>query len=224
MRQIFWKTTAGSLLYLAISVGCLLQLDGAGVWRRLDWLAGGYFLLRFAGCLYSIVSSLPVFHSSRLREEWWALDSDPEGPKWVMFLMALDLLVFLDYGHWRLTPWLAYPALQWAGLVLYLLVSSWQIWTDAYLARYFNHKHPSPVPIRQGPYRYIRHPRYAAAIAGKAAMALIFASVFGCLLFIAWTLLLVNKIAVEEKHLQKLFGVNYQSYARQTARVIPGIY
>ena len=141
-----------------------------------------------------------------------------------MLLMALDLLVFLDYGHWRFTPWLEKPALQATGLVLYLAVTLWQIWTDGYLARYFKQGETEPVPMNRGPYRYVRHPRYGAAIVGKVAMALIFASLFGWLLVFAWGLLLLRKIAVEEKHLRKLFGLSYESYARTTAKVIPGIY
>jgi protein-S-isoprenylcysteine O-methyltransferase Ste14 len=141
-----------------------------------------------------------------------------------MVLMALDLLVFLDYGHWQLSPRLAHPALQIVGVALYLAVTLWQIWTDAYLARYFNQSEQPLVPLDDGPYRYVRHPRYAAAIAGKGAMALTFASSLGWLLVIPWGLMLLNKIAVEEKHLRKLFGIRYESYARNTAKVIPGVY
>jgi protein-S-isoprenylcysteine O-methyltransferase Ste14 len=132
--------------------------------------------------------------------------------------------VFLDYGHWRLEPWLAQPALQSIGLGLYLAVTVWQIWTDSYLARFFNQDSAPPVPMNVGPYRFVRHPRYAAAIVGKVAMALTFASLFGWLLAIAWGFLLLNKIAVEEKYLRHLFGARYELYARNTAKVIPGIY
>jgi protein-S-isoprenylcysteine O-methyltransferase Ste14 len=107
---------------------------------------------------------------------------------------------------------------------MYLAVTVWQIWTDAYLARYFKQGETPRVPMNRGPYRYVRHPRYAAAIVGKVAMALTFASLFGWLLAIAWGLLLLNEIAVEEKHLRELFGLRYESYARTTAKVIPGIY
>jgi protein-S-isoprenylcysteine O-methyltransferase Ste14 len=224
MREILWRTLTGSLGYLAIAVGCLVQWNGSHPWMRLDWFAGGYFTLRILGSLHSIASSLGAFRSRPMRQEWWALNSDPEGPQWVMVLMALDLVVFLDYGHWRFTPGLERPALQIVGLALYLAVTIWQIWTDAYLARYFNKTQTPLVPMNQGPYQYVRHPRYGAAIAGKIAMALTFGSLFGWLLVIAWGLLLLNKIEVEEKHLRKLFGLPYESYARTTAKVIPGIY
>jgi protein-S-isoprenylcysteine O-methyltransferase Ste14 len=55
-------------------------------------------------------------------------------------------------------------------------------------------------------------------------MALVFGSLFGWLLMIAWGLLLLKKIEVEEKHLRKMFGSPYESYAQTTAKVIPGIY
>jgi protein-S-isoprenylcysteine O-methyltransferase Ste14 len=224
MKQKFWKTLACSIGYLAIAMACLLQWHRTNLWQRVDWFAGGYFALRLAGSLHSIVSSLGVFRSGPLRQEWWALNSDPAGPRWVMLLMALDLVVFLDYGHWQLTPWLAQPALQGFGLALYFAVAVWQIWTDAYLAKYFNQGDAPLAPMNVGPYRYVRHPRYAASIVGKVAMALIFATLFGWLLVVAWGLLLLNKIAVEEKHLRKLFGPRYEIYAHTTAKVIPGIY
>ncbi|HEY6339375.1 MAG TPA: methyltransferase [Candidatus Sulfotelmatobacter sp.] len=224
MKQTFWKTLACSLGYLTIALACLIQWHGASRWQRVDWFAGSYFALRLAGSLHSIVSSLGAFRSGRLRQEWWALNSDPAGPQWVMFLMALDLVVFLDYGHWRFAPWLAQPALQAVGLALYLAVTIWQIWTDAYLAHYFNQSEAPSVPMNIGPYKFVRHPRYAAAIVGKGAMALIFASFLGWMLAIAWGVLLLSKIAVEERHLRKLFGPRYEAYAHTTAKVIPGIF
>ncbi len=78
--------------------------------------------------------------------------------------------------------------------------------------------------MSHGPYRYVRHPRYAAAIVGKIGMALVLTSILGWLLVIAWGVLLLNNIAVEEKHLRRLFGPSYDSYAQTTAKVIPGIY
>ena len=224
MRRMFGKTLAYSLAYVGVAIACLVQWHSPKPWARLDWFAGAYFALRMAGSLHSIVSSLGVFRSGTLRREWWALNSDPAGPRWVMALMALDLIVFLDYGHWRFAPWLARPSLQIAGIAIYFLVSFWQIWTDSYLARYFNQNQQPLVPMNDGPYRYMRHPRYAAAIVGKIAMALTFASPLGWFLVIAWGFLLLNKIEVEETHLRKLFGVRYESYARGTAKVIPKIY
>ena len=224
MKTVFWTTLACSLGYLLLAFACLIRWSPAHPLSGLDFFSGGYLTLRLLGSLYSLSSSRTVFVSAPVRKQWWALDSDPAGPQWVMVLMTLDLLVFLDYGHWRFSAWLAQPMLQTLGLVLYAGVSIWQIWTDAYLARYFSHEHPQSMPMNRGPYRYVRHPRYAAAILGKIAMAMTFASVLAWLLVIPWGLLMLNKITVEERHLRKIFGLNYDSYARATAKVIPGIY
>lgn len=224
MSKTFWKTVIGSLGYLAVAFTCLIQWRGPHMWARVDWFSGGYFAMRLLGSLHSIASSMGALRSTSVREEWWALDSDPQGPRWVMLLMASDLMVFLDYGHWRLTPLLMQPTVQAIGLCAYAAVTAWQIWTDEYLARYFNRTQAAPAPINRGPYRYVRHPRYGAAIFGKAAMALTFGSIFGWILVIPWAALLLNKIEVEEKHLRKFFGQPYDAYARGTAKVIPGIY
>lgn len=222
--NVFWQTLLASLGYLALALICLIQRRSGHPFARVDLFAGGYFALRLAGSLHSVLSSLNAFRSTQIRQEWWALDSDPRGPRWVMLLMALDLTVFLDYGHWRVIPQLVQPIFQWLGLSTYGVVTGWQIWTDEYLARYFTRTREFPLPMRIGPYRFVRHPRYGAAIVGKIAMALTFGSVFGWLLALPWALLLLNKIEVEERHLRTLFGQSYESYSRETAKVLPGIY
>jgi protein-S-isoprenylcysteine O-methyltransferase Ste14 len=224
MKTNLWKTGACSLGYLLLAFACLVRWQTHQRWVRLDYFSGGYFILRLFSSIYSLSSSRRVFHSKSVMNQWWALDSDPAGPHWVMFLMFLDLAVFLDYGHSQLISWLAHPVLQAFGLALYLAVTLWQIWTDAYLARYFNQSGAPLPPMNRGPYRHVRHPRYAAAIAGKMAMALIFASLFGWILLTAWAILLLNKIAIEEKYLRKYFGGSYDTYSQTTAKVIPGIY
>ena len=222
--KAFWKTLLASLAYLALAFICLIQWRNLRPFARVDLFAGGYIALRLAGSLHSVLSSVGAFRSKPIREEWWALDSDPKGPRWVMLLMALDLVVFLDYGHWRLIPLLLQPLFQWIGLSIYTAVTGWQIWTDAYLARYFSRTRHFPTPMRVGPYRFVRHPRYGAAIVGKLAMALIFGSIFAWLLVIPWAVLLLKKIEVEEKHLRTFFGQAYDSYSQETAKVVPGIH
>jgi protein-S-isoprenylcysteine O-methyltransferase Ste14 len=224
MPQTFWITLAFSLGYLILALVCLVLPGTPHPWVRVDCFAGGYLALRFLGSIHSLVSSRGVFHSKPTMREWWALDSDPAGPKWVMFLMAADLTVFLDYGHWHLVPQLEHPLLQSFGLALYVAVAIWQTWTDAYLARYFRQENPEAVPMDRGPYRYMRHPRYSAAIAAKVAFALALASVLGWILAIAWAVLLLRKIAIEEAHLRTVFGTSYETYAQKTSKVLPGIY
>ena len=159
-----------------------------------------------------------------LRREWWGQTSNAAIVRWVILLMLGDLLVFLDYGHWRVVSSLDRPTLQAAGLGAYLLAAVWQMWTDAYLARHFTDERSREIPTVVGPFRHVRHPRYAAAIAGKIAFPLVFGSVFGWLLLGPWMALLLHKVWAEEAHLRRLFGWRYQEYAERTARLLPGVY
>jgi|SRR5579872_4233182 len=224
MPKTFWITLAFSLGYLVLALGCLVLPGTPHPWLRVDCFAGGYLALRFLGSIHSLFSSRGVFHSKPTMREWWALDSDPAGPKWVMCLMVADLTVFLDYGHWHLAAKLEQPLLQSLGLGLYVAVAIWQTWTDTYLARYFSQEKPEGLPMDYGPYRYVRHPRYSAAIAAKMAFASALASILGWVLAVAWAVLLLRKIAIEEAYLRSAFGSEYEAYSRRTARVLPGIY
>jgi protein-S-isoprenylcysteine O-methyltransferase Ste14 len=224
MKNSFRITLICSLGYLMLALACLIRWGTPHPWLRVDYFSGGYLALRFLGSIHSLISSREVFHSKPVMQEWWTLDSDPVRPKWIMVLMAADLAVFLDYGHWQLTSWLERPLLQSLGLGLYMAVAMWQTWTDDYLAKYFSRENPEAVPMDRGPYRYVRHPRYAAAIIAKIAFALAFASVLCWGLAAAWAYLLLWKIRIEEAHLRTVFGPRYDTYAQKTARVLPGIY
>jgi protein-S-isoprenylcysteine O-methyltransferase Ste14 len=103
--------------------------------------------------------------------------------------MLADLAVFFDYGHWQWGAKLQQPLLQSLGLGLYAAVAIWQTWTDTYLARYFSQQHREAVPMDHGPYRYVRHPRYSAAIVAKVAFALALASILG------WVMRLGDSVA-----------------------------
>lgn len=150
------------------------------------------------------------------------MSSSPRWNRWVVLLMLADLATFLDYSRWHLVAALERPALEGLGLGLYVGVVIWQMWTDVHLAKYF--ACPQPLPMETGPYRYMRHPRYTAAMVGKVAVALVFASALGWGLVLPWTFLLLQKMSTEEAHLRALFGGEYETYSQRTARLLPRIY
>jgi protein-S-isoprenylcysteine O-methyltransferase len=213
-----------SSVYLLLAGVCLVRWGEPNPWTRLDMYSVTYLLLRALSSVHSLGVSRRALRNRQVRQEWWGASSDPQGITWVVGLMLADLAVFLDYSHWRLVTSLEEALLQGVGLGLYVGVTLWQMWTDEYLARHFHSISPERSPMSRGPYRYIRHPRYSAAIVGKVAFALVFASVLGWLLLLAWATLLVRKVEVEEAHLKRLFGSPYEAYQRRTARLLPGIY
>ena len=165
MRRMLGKTVVCSLAYLGVAIACLVRWNSPQPWARLDRFAGTYFALRLGGAVYSIVCSVSMFRSSTLRQEWWGLNADRARPQWVMVLMALGLVVFLDYGHWRFALWLVRPTLQIAGIALYFVVTFCQIWKDPYLARYFNRINNLLSPSTRGPIAtYVTRDMLPAAI------------------------------------------------------------
>jgi protein-S-isoprenylcysteine O-methyltransferase len=79
--------------------------------------------------------------------------------------------------------------------------------------------------VRSGPYRWIRHPMYAAALLWAIGWPLIIGSLLGA----AVTLLillpaLLRRIGREETDLRRVFGEEYVAYSTQTRRLLPFIY
>jgi len=79
--------------------------------------------------------------------------------------------------------------------------------------------------MTSGPYRWIRHPGYAASIAVWVGAALAFHSwVAAGLVAILLGLAYGYRIRSEERMLAATFGAAYEAYARRTARLIPGLF
>jgi protein-S-isoprenylcysteine O-methyltransferase Ste14 len=144
--------------------------------------------------------------------------------RWVSFLATAEMAVFFDYGHWRLVRALQRPVLQGIGLALSAAGVALLFWVDHYLARHFASGLAARKLINEGPYHYMRHPRYAALLLSRIALALALASVLGWVLALAWLLLILRRIRLEEAHLRELFPADYDAYAARTARLLPRIY
>lgn len=221
LRLLTYGYSVGYLLLAGI---CLMHWAPRHPWPQFDPFSGGYLLLRTVSSVYSLAAGVRAFRSPQVRQEWWATNSDPGFVQRTMILMALDLAVFLNYahGHWWMV--LETPTAQALGLALYAGAMTWQIWADAHLAKFFAAGPQPSEPMSTGPYRFVRHPRYAATLVGKVAFALIFANGLGWLMAIAWGALLLQKVELEEARLRTLFGRGYEGYQQTTAKLVPGIY
>ncbi len=79
--------------------------------------------------------------------------------------------------------------------------------------------------IRTGPYRWIRHPMYLAAIAWGIGWPLFVRSILGVLVNSLFLLPAIKiRIREEENELIKSFGDEYENYRKETWRLIPFIY
>ncbi len=224
LKKAYWAAQAFYLFYYLAALAGLRQWGVPDPWTRLDRFSGGFLLLALLWTVADLRWHRTIFQSEPILREASGASFDPGMLRVVAVLSVAELAVFLDYGHWRLAEWLAQPRLQWLGLVLSLLGLLWLFWTDRHLTQHFSPDLEQPRMISGGPYRYVRHPRYAAILASRIAMALALASVVAWALFLVWLVLLLRRIRREEPHLRELFGAEYDAYARRTARLVPGLF
>ncbi len=146
----------------------------------------------------------------------------------VLLLTTHWVIAGLDVGrfHWSdVIP----PAAQWAalgGVVMSLALSAWAVRTNRFFSsvariqRDRGHK-----VITGGPYRFIRHPGYAAAIGLFSLSGIALGSMFSALPAVAGGLFLfLRRLRVEESLLfAELEG--YREYAQRVPyRLVPGVW
>ena len=76
------------------------------------------------------------------------------------------------------------------------------------------------VMITSGPYQLIRHPIYTGMLLATLGTA-IDAGIIGLVIFVVVAVVLIRRIALEEKLMMGLFPEQYSSYKRRTKALIP---
>lgn len=77
--------------------------------------------------------------------------------------------------------------------------------------------------VTSGPYRWIRHPMYSAALLLIIATALLTANLIVVICGLAIFTLLAARSRTEEERLIEKFGASYRDYQRRTGRFFPGL-
>ena len=222
--KLFWMTLLYVALYFAAAIACLWQWGSARPWSRLDIFSGGFLLISLMWIHATLRFHRAIFRSREVMREAFGTSYDPEMMTWINVFAIAELSVFLDYGHLHLVPQLENPVLQTIGLAMYFLGAVWLIWTDRYLSRQFHGDLADRKVMTEGPYRFVRHPRYAALIASRIAFALCLASILAWGFTLGWLFVNLRRVRLEEAHLRELFGPDYDVYASRTSRFLPGIY
>ena len=79
--------------------------------------------------------------------------------------------------------------------------------------------------VKSGPYRYVRHPSYIGLLLVTLGVAIGMGNWIGLILMVLIVFIALRKrIILEEKVLQKSLGGEYQSYIKNTKKLIPFIY
>jgi protein-S-isoprenylcysteine O-methyltransferase Ste14 len=178
---------------------------------------------------FSGIAQGTTFLRSALRSlsgvrEAFGLTYDPSVFIFAPILELGKLAVVLDYGHWHLVPALEQPTLQALGLAFAVTGAVTLVWTDRWLARHFASEEAAARLMTGGPYRFVRHPRYASFLLLALSTPLVFASILGWPLWFILLAAIRHRIKREEPHLRELLGAAYDAYASRTARLLPGVY
>ena len=223
-------TRARAILYAIGSPMILVALVFLPV-GKIDWTPGWIFiavLVVVFGLSALLVARVnPMLYRARSRFQ-------PGTKKWDLILLTFLFpaifaeipIATLDAGR---LGWSAVP--QWGVIVGYVLVIGGiavTTWAQA-VNPFFEpgvriQKERAQQVITSGPYRFVRHPGYAAAIAMFVGIPLALASWWGLLPAGLAIVLLVVRTALEDRLLQaELSG--YSDYARRTRhRLVPGIW
>lgn len=166
----------------------------------------------------------------------------PPGDTWLRlvnafnlaFLLVLNPLVILlllggrlravDPTHFRLPADLLIGA-EGAGLVLYAAGCGLMAWALLTMGRTYQVGGSAPrggdLLVCRGPYRLVRHPMYASALAISLGLAGLVQSAICLAVFAVYMVIVALLVPAEEQALAKAYGEPYQAYRRQTKSLIP---
>ena len=114
-------------------------------------------------------------------------------------------------------------AAAFASAALMLAGTLGAIWAIAYLGRAFSIMPQARALVTNGPYRFVRHPLYAAELLAVAGVMMEHVQPWAILAYVLAALAQLPRIVWEERVLTEAFP-NYVDYQRRTARLIPFVY
>ena len=186
------------------------------------------FLTDALGIVFLILISV-----SRLRESFMLGARYTEGDHYDRGSRRLLLIPFAvvvwsvyDYAH-HLQPLSPFNPMTIAGIALLILGEVVRVVALRTLGRHFTSKVrivEEHRVVRDGIYRYIRHPGYVGTILNHLAPPLILASWSGFgIMILALLPFLIIRIRIEERTLLETFGAEYRRYMDESGRFLPRI-
>lgn len=217
------RETLGNLILLAMLFGIVGYWD----WWN-GWAMSATYLLWTAGSIIFILPVNPQMLAERSRPQ-------PGSKKWDMFMVGtMGIFVLITYVIACLDVrfgW-AQPFPLWvqvAGVVVavfgYDILLIWSMAANAFFTAIVRiQTDRQHTVVSSGPYRFVRHPGYVAALLFYLATPFLLGSTWSVLPALLTAIVLVIRTALEDKTLQaELPG--YREYAgRVRFRLLPGVW
>ncbi len=142
--------------------------------------------------------------------------------------LLIFALVFLPFADRRKVAVIMVSATdRWIGLTLFTIGILFVLWSGISLGKFYSADvtiQEGHQLIKSGLYRYIRHPRYLGAILAGFGLSLLFRSWLGLIASICFILLIILRIQDEEKCMLREFGDEWETYNKNSWRMIPFLY
>jgi protein-S-isoprenylcysteine O-methyltransferase Ste14 len=143
-------------------------------------------------------------------------------------IISIGITLFAPYSdHHQLATFEDSPFLRAAGLLLAAIGYFLMNWSVLSLGKQFsvdvtiqaNHQ-----LIKNGPYQYIRHPRYLGIILFFGGICMVFNSGISLILVLVLLAVLIWRIVDEEIMMHAEFGKTWEAYRKNTFAMIPFVY
>ena len=174
---------------------------------------------------------IAVIHRLRSRATREKLDRRQEGLFILLTLRPLGLAMWAGVIAFLIDPsnmaWSSLPLptwLRWTGVGICAMGGGLLTWTLGRLGKNLTDTvvtRREHTLVTRGPYRFVRHPFYAAAALFVLGISLLAANWFFAVVGAAGVGLLVLRTRTEEANLLARFGAPYQDYLDRTGRFLP---
>ncbi|MFK0088686.1 methyltransferase family protein [Pseudomonas sp. NPDC090755] len=221
------RTAIAYAIGLPLALVLLIFLPAGSLGWRPGWIFVAVLVAGFGVSALVLARVNPVIYRARSRIQ-------PGTQAWDKALLALLLpamtavlpVAALDAGRWRetaLPAWVVLPG--YVGVLAGIALAAWAQAVNPFFepgVRIQSERHQRV--IDNGPYRYVRHPGYVAALWLFFGMGLALGSLWALLPAALAAALLVVRTAWEDRLLQaELPG--YAGYARRVRwRLVPGVW
>jgi protein-S-isoprenylcysteine O-methyltransferase Ste14 len=203
------------------------------------WLFGGASLSVFAeeppramtlAATIALFSAAPLV-SRRVGKLTSVGEAHERQQDWMLLLGTVLSLILAAVSPWSdAAGWGRLPIgswLRWTGLALYIAGVVFMLWAPLHQGRHFSSRVtilPEHELMTDGPFRFIRHPRYVGCMAWGLGLALVFLSGPGLAVGALYCLSFAWRIRDEEHLLAKHFGNEWSRYAKRTKRIVPFLF